>query len=185
MTPELPVTALSLDSLSEAERLQLELEQRGNTFFNQDDQETTITLLTFYLGDEWYALPLDQVKVVSKILDITPVPGTSPYVIGVINHKSTIYPLIDMHRLLGLEPSPVTRSSRLIILTQDQVSFAVLVDAMTDVKQVRQSALLSQVRGSIDNTGFIQSEIALPEQLLGLLSLENIVKAVVGESNGT
>jgi chemotaxis signal transduction protein len=54
----------------------------------------------------------------------------------------------------------------------------VLVDAMTDVKQVRQSALLNQVRGTLDNTGYIQSEIALPERLLGLLSLENVVKAV-------
>jgi purine-binding chemotaxis protein CheW len=180
MTPELPITATNIDNLSEAERLQVELEERGTIFFSEDDQEPTITLLTFYLGEEWYALPLEQVKVVSKILDITPVPGTSLYVIGIINHKSTIYPLVDLHRLLGLEPSPVTRSSRVVILTQDQIAFAILVDAMTDVKQVRESAMLNQVHSSMDSASYIQSEIALPERLLGLLNLENIIKTIVG-----
>lgn len=178
MTQDTPGLPPENSALTEAERLIMELERRAATLQNEDDQESSITLLTFFLGEEWYGFPLDQVKVVARVLEVTPVPGTSPYVLGVINYKSSIYPLIDLHQLLGIEPNMPTRASRIIIVNYDQNSFAVIVDSMTEVKEVRQSALLTQIRGSTEVSSFIQNEITLFDKLLGLLNLENVIKTV-------
>src|SRR4051812_47776459 len=102
------------DALSEAGKLIIELERRALALKDGQEQEPLVSLLTFYLADEWFALPLEKVKVVTRLLDVTPVPGASPYVLGVINHKSAIYPLVDVHRLLKIEPQAPTRSSRFV-----------------------------------------------------------------------
>ena len=114
-----------------------ELERRALALQEGQEQEPLVSLLTFYLADEWFALPLEQVKVVTRLLDVTPVPGASPYVLGVINHKSAIYPLINVHQLLKIEPQVPTRSSRFVIFQHDKYTLALLVDNMGEVREVR------------------------------------------------
>ncbi len=156
----------------------LELQRRANAFQNEQDQEPLVSLLTFNLGEEWYALTLEQVKLVSRLLDVTPVPGTSRNVLGVINHKSAIYPLIDIHELLSLEPQMPTRAARFVIVNHEQYTFAILVDSMTEVKEVRERELEGQLRSNKDISNYIRSELSVDNRLLGLLNLDAILQAV-------
>lgn len=167
---------------SEAERLMLELERRASVFQNEQLQEPQVSLLTFNLEDEWFAVQLEQVKYVTKISEITPVPGTSRHVLGVINYKSAIYPVLDIHEMLNLVPQIPTRSTRLVIISFNKYSFAILVDTITEVKEVREADLESQVRLSKDFTEYIAHELRIDNQLLGLLNLDRILSEVVGSS---
>ena len=168
----------STESKSEAERLIAELERRAAALQTDQEQESLVSLLTFFLGDEWFALPLDEIKVVSRLLDVTPVPGTSRYVLGVINHKSAIYPLIDIHELLSLEPQMPTRASRFVIIQHNKYSLATLVDTMTEVREVRTSELERYVRSNKDLTNYVSSEITIEGRMLGLLNLDAILNTV-------
>jgi purine-binding chemotaxis protein CheW len=169
------------ETLSEAERLALELDKRINERENQSYQESFVSLLTFHLGDEWFAIILDQVKVVSRMLEVTPVPGASPYVLGVINYKSAIYPLIDLHQMLGLPSTPPGRATRIIIINHERDSFAVMVDSMTEVKEVPASEVANNIQVNHDVTLFVGSELTVNGRLLGTLNIESIYKAVAGE----
>ncbi len=152
---------------------------------SEQEEEPMVSLLTFVLGAEWFALPLDKVKVVSRLLDVTPVPGTSIYVLGVINHKSAIYPLVDIHDLLSLEPQMPTRSSRFVIIQHGKYLFAMLVDAMAEVREVKTRELEQQIRSSKGISEFISSELTVDRRLLGLLNLDTILNRVVeGGENG-
>jgi purine-binding chemotaxis protein CheW len=169
---------------SEAEQLILELERRANALQQQQEEEPLVSLLTFNLSEEWFALPLDKIKVVSRLLDVTPVPGTSRYVLGVINHKSAIYPVIDVHELLSLDPQMPTRSSRFIIVQHEKYTFAMLVDAMAEVREVRQRELELQMGSSKHLSTYVSSELNIENRLLGLLNLDTILYAVVeGSAN--
>lgn len=167
---------------SEAERLMLELERRAS--FQQSEQpiEPQTSLLTFNLGEEWFAVRLEQVKYVTKITDVTPVPGTSRYILGVINYKSAIYPVLDIHEMLNLLPQMPGRSTRLIIIHYGKYHFAVLVDAVTEVKEVRESELENQLHISKDFSDYVSSELRIDNRLLGLLNIERILAEVVGSS---
>jgi purine-binding chemotaxis protein CheW len=163
---------------SEAERLILELERRAVALQQEQEEEPLVSLLTFSLNNEWFALPLDKIKVISRLLEVTPVPGTSRYVLGVINHKSAIYPLIDIHELLSLEPQMPTRSSRFVIIQHGKYIFAMLVDAMAEVREVRERELEQQVRINKDMSNYISSELTVDGRLLGLLNLDAILGTV-------
>lgn len=168
------------DSISDAERLVYELEKRNASLQNEQEQEPLVPLLTFNLGDEWFALPLEKVKVVTRLLDITPVPGTSRFVLGVINHKSAIYPLIDIHELLNLEARMPTRSSRFVILQHERYAFSILVDTMTEVREVKVSELGEHVKSNKDISNYVSRELTVDNRLLGILNLDAIINTVAG-----
>ncbi len=165
-------------SISEAESLIIELERQAMTLQENQEQEPQVSLLTFYLADEWFALPLEQVKVVTRLLDVTPVPGASPYVLGVINFKSAIYPLINIHQLLKIDPQPPARSSRFVILQHDKYTLAVLVDNMGEVREVKASDLEQFVVSHKETSDFIRSELTIDNRLMGLLNMGAILNTV-------
>ncbi len=173
---------MSEDILTEAERLTLELEKRISERESEAYREPDISLLTFHLGSEWYAVNLEQVKVVSRLLEVTPVPGASRYVLGVINYRSSIYPLVDLHQLLDIAPALPSRSTRLVIVNHERDSFALLVDSSTEVKEVRQQDFGQQLESNRDVTQLVTTEINVDGKLLGLLNVEAIYRAVVDES---
>ena len=69
----------------------------------EEGQEDVIQYLTFQLGEESFALPLDSVESVERLREVTIVPGTHNAILGVINLKSAIVPVIAIHSLLNLE----------------------------------------------------------------------------------
>jgi chemotaxis signal transduction protein len=69
-----------------------------------------------------------------------------------------------------------------VIIHYGKYNFAVLVDAITEVKEVRERDLDNQVRVSKDFTGYIASELKVENRLLGLLNLDRILFEIVGSS---
>ncbi|HEX2916806.1 MAG TPA: chemotaxis protein CheW [Chloroflexia bacterium] len=164
--------------LSDAERLILELERRAAALQSDQEQVPLVPLLTFSLNNEWFALPLDKVKVVARLVEVTPVPGTSRYILGIINHKSALYPLVDVHELLSLEPQFPTRSSRFVIVSHENYTFAMLVDTMAEVREVKSNDLGTQVRTGTEVSRYISSELTIDFRLVGLLNLDAILNSV-------
>jgi purine-binding chemotaxis protein CheW len=59
-------------------------------------------LLEFRLGDEFYAVRIEQVFVITEMQDVTPVPDMEDYIKGVINLRGAIVPVFDLGTLLGI-----------------------------------------------------------------------------------
>jgi len=173
--------SMQSEEFTEAELLALELEKRINERAGQISPEPDVTLLTFYLGDEWFGILLEHIKVVSRMLEVTQVPGASTYILGVVNYRSAIYPLIDLHKMFELIPSLPTRASRIVIINHESDPFGVLVDSTTEVKHVRQSGLNKQVESSSGISNYINAEISLDGKLLGVLNIEAILRIVADE----
>jgi len=165
---------------SEAERLMLELERRASILQSDQNPEPQVSLLTFNLDEEWFAVRLEYVKFVTKVSEVTPVPGTSHHVLGVINYKSAIYPVLDIHEMLSLLPQMPSRATRLVIVHYGKYSFAVLVDTITEVKEVKTRDLENQVRLSKGFSEYIANELSVDGRLLGLLNLDQILSEIVG-----
>ncbi|PCI27864.1 MAG: chemotaxis protein CheW [SAR324 cluster bacterium] len=58
--------------------------------------EATTHFLTFRLGEEIYALEILKVREVLDYGHITKVPGTPPFMLGVINLRGHVVPIVDM-----------------------------------------------------------------------------------------
>ncbi|MGG3900756.1 chemotaxis protein CheW, partial [Heyndrickxia faecalis] len=60
-------------------------------------------VIVFQLNDKEYALPVTQVLAIEKLQHITRVPLTAPFILGVMNLRGIIIPVIDLKKRFGME----------------------------------------------------------------------------------
>jgi len=89
--------------------------------------------LAFTVGGARFAVPLDRVHSVLRPVPVTPVPFTPPEVLGAINVRSTIVPLLDLRRAMALDSAVPLEESRFLVLEDDGRLRAVVVDREQDV----------------------------------------------------
>lgn len=147
-----------------------------NTINGKESQET-IQLLTFQLATTWYGLKIEGIREIIKISKITWVPGAASYVVGVINHRGMIVPILDIRELLGLGKSEITGESRIIIVEVENVStgLGVLVDNIADMVVVPVSEIFA-VPLTIDKrkTKYVVGEVRIEDKLIGILDIHTV-----------
>ena len=72
--------------------------------------------LTFTLGEEDYGLRLEHVREIIDLEPFTPPNGRPDYVVGLVAFREAKVPVIDLHRLFGLEPVVYNRLSHIMVL---------------------------------------------------------------------
>src|SRR6478736_1366329 len=90
--------------------------------------------LTFALGEERFAIPVDLVQEVVEPGHITKVPNAPSYMLGIINLRGRVLPLLDTRLKLGLTAiarTPKTRVMVLDIVTGDDKNLQ--IGAMVDI----------------------------------------------------
>ena len=97
--------------------------------------------VVFQLSHEWYALPVEQVRAVERWRVPTPVPGTPPAIIGIINQRGTLVPVVDARVLLNLSLDPPLRKTRLIFTRIENDAVALIADHVADMLTLDQEAV--------------------------------------------
>lgn len=72
--------------------------------------------LTFALGEEKFAIPVDHVQEVVEFGQVTKVPNAPGYMLGIINLRGRVLPLLDTKLKLGLTATTITQKCRIMIL---------------------------------------------------------------------
>ncbi len=65
-------------------------------------EERRIRLLCFNLGNEIFALRMDDVNEIIRIYTVTPIPKTPSYLLGVLTLRGKIIPVLDMKQKLNV-----------------------------------------------------------------------------------
>ena len=96
--------------------------------------------LTFMLGGEEYGLPVLKVREIIKVMDITHVPQVPAHVLGVINLRGKVIPVIDLRRKFGFPDQEHTERTCIVVaevdLSASTVMMGVVVDAVSEVVTV-------------------------------------------------
>lgn len=72
--------------------------------------------LTFALGKEEYGIPIQRVKEIIGMMEITGVPRTPDFIKGVINLRGKIIPLMDLRLKFGLAERPYSERTCIIVV---------------------------------------------------------------------
>jgi chemotaxis signal transduction protein len=117
-------------------------EQAGGADREQEPQELDLEMLSFLLGNEEYVVAVDRVREVLTPREITPVPNTPNYLLGVCSLRGTVMPIIDLNLRLGLSASVRDEKSRIIVVSlgQDE-QVGLFVDRVRGVVRFAPSAV--------------------------------------------
>jgi purine-binding chemotaxis protein CheW len=104
----------------------------------QRDETATesLTILEFMLAYETYGIELSWVRETRPLRDLTPIPCTPPFVLGVINVRGQILSVIDLKKFFDLPEKGLTDLNKVIIVQDGGMEFGILADAVCGVRQV-------------------------------------------------
>jgi len=143
-----------------------------------EQSEQELEMLSFLLGSEEYVVPVEQVREILTPREITPVPHTADYFIGVCSLRGTVMPVIDLNRRLGLVASERDEKSRIIVVSlgpDDQVGL--FVDRVRGVVRFLPSFIRPSPENVAQSSGaeFLQGIARKDDRLYILLDVEKTV----------
>lgn len=101
--------------------------------------------LTFQLGDELFAFDVLRTNEVLEVSQITRIPGSSEAMVGVINLRGSVVPVVDLRKKLNMPEKEHTIDTSIIIIDTEyrgeKVLIGVLVDAAKQVIMLDESQL--------------------------------------------
>ena len=131
-----------------------------------------LPLLTFRLGEGRYALLIEDVVEVAAMVDRLNLPTERAEILGYINRRGSILPLVDL-RLVFKQPSaPITSASVFIVVAGGSQQLGLVVDQVEQVEYVDAlqmsdtSASSTYLHGIISHQNEMISLIALPSLMM-------------------
>lgn len=96
----------------------------------------TRRLVTFGIGEAWYAVDVAHVERVLRHEGVFPVPNMPPWMAGILEHQGRVIPVLDLRRRLGVTGQGDPASGRLLLLAAHDEVVAAAVDRVVDVRPV-------------------------------------------------
>lgn len=92
----------------------------------------------FRVGGQIYALPLEQVVRVLRMVAITPVPEMSERFLGAINIAGQTLTVLSMRRLLGQQEKECELQDRILVIKQQKQTLGAVVDEVLNIIEYKQ-----------------------------------------------
>ncbi len=140
---------------------------------------TTGQYLTFKLADEVFATEIENVREVLEFTSITKVPQTPKMMIGVINLRSKVVPVIDLRLKFGMEKGNKTVDTCIIIIEiridDDLTVIGALVDSVSEVMDQNSADIQPPPKiGTQLNTEYIEGMGKQGDHFVIILNVERI-----------
>ncbi|MCB1831098.1 MAG: chemotaxis protein CheW [Chromatiaceae bacterium] len=142
------------------------------------DQEP-LQLLTFLLDREVYGTDISQIQEVLEYRKVTPVPRTPDFMLGVINLRGNVVPVVDLRRQFGMHVSATNVDTCIIIVDVlvdgEKTAMGILADAVKEVISLGPGEVSPPPRiGSRIDTRFISGMGKHDEEFIVILNLPRV-----------
>lgn len=133
-------------------------------------------LVIFQLGTEQFGIEIASVEGIVKMQEITKIPYAPSYMEGITNLRGAVLPVIDLKKRFGLPAEEITRESRIITISLDNIKMGMIVSAVTEVLTIDDSVIeLPQGMITNINAEFIVGVAKIDSRLVILLDLSRIL----------
>jgi purine-binding chemotaxis protein CheW len=95
-----------------------------------------IDVIEFRLASEAYAIEYSFVREVHPLRDFTPLPGTPPFVLGIVNLRGKIISVVDLRVFFNLPARGLGDLNKVIVVRDDGMEFGILADEVTGVRTI-------------------------------------------------
>lgn len=136
--------------------------------------------VVFRLDEQLYGAAIEVVREVSYLTPITRLPNTPHYVEGVIDLRGEVMPVIDLRKRLGLPTRPADGQTRVMIVSIDQVTAALVVDGVDQVITLEEEQIVAPDRQvTAAGQDFVIGVARQGEQLVILMDLSRMLTVAV------
>jgi purine-binding chemotaxis protein CheW len=147
------------------------------------DNKSTQQYLTFTLADEEYGVDILKVQEIKGFVPTTRVPNSPPDVVGVLNLRGSIVPLIDLRYKFNLPTVTYDNFNAIVVVVVRKQVVGVIVDSVSEVAQIAAEDIqpapdLGDAQAAAMLLGIAQKG----DQLITLLDIEAVLSERIGTS---
>jgi len=131
----------------------------------------------FRVRDQSFLAPLGQIiEVLEPPTEITALPGTKPWVLGVANNRGTLLPIFDLPALAYAEPSSRHDSDRILVVRQDEPPCGLLVSAAIGIRHFEADSRRPEPPPGLDIlASFVEAAYELDGEPVPVLALDRLM----------
>ncbi len=154
-----------------------------NSIQEQIDQRASNSdqVLSFLLGHEEYGVDILRVQEIKGWEHTTPIPNTPEYVMGVINLRGAVVPIIDLRVRFGLKQITYNETTVVIIVraednTGSSKIVGLVVDGVSDVYTVNKKELqvAPEMSGTV-HSEYVDGLATINNQLVIILHVDPLI----------
>lgn len=141
--------------------------------------EATQSFLSFKLGNEHFAIHVMKIMEILEVPKITKVPRAPSFLVGVVNLRGAVLPVIDGRVKFGMSPIEFTINTCIIVLkiemNEEEIMVGALVDSVSEVFEMEESKIQpSPTIGTKYKADFIQGMIKENDHFMMLLNIDAV-----------
>jgi len=136
--------------------------------------------LTFKLADEEYGVDIMKVQEIRSWEPATSIPNTPDFIVGVINLRGNVVPVIDLRKRFNLEKAEYGASTVIIVVKVehqgDERTMGLVVDAVSEVYNISEEMMSETPElGSAISTEFVKGLATVDDKMIIMLDADLIV----------
>ena len=133
-------------------------------------------LVTFRVGNQDFCIDIMLVREIRGWTPATIVPHAPSYVLGVINLRGSVVPIVDLSARLGLQASVPDDRHVIVIAVIENQTVGFLVNSVSDIISIDQM----EIQGTPDVTSettraFIEGVIVTEERMLRVIDIKTVL----------
>ncbi len=119
--------------------------QRAVGLPQEEEPEDIWAGILYFVGKISFLSALSDIAEVLNIPQgITPVPGTTHWVHGLINHRGTLLPVFDLRAFLFQAQTAPSAKNRILVVRQSESPFGLLVGDVVGIRHLESSARMAE-----------------------------------------
>lgn len=133
----------------------------------------TIEVVEFVLAYEQYGIESGYIREVFSMKEYTQIPGTPPFVLGVVNVRGQILSVVDIKKFFGLPTGGLSDLNRVVICSYEDMEVGILADIIKGVRIIR----IDDIQNSLPTINDARAEYikGVTDEGLVILDIEKLL----------
>jgi purine-binding chemotaxis protein CheW len=146
---------------------------------NDEIIQSINSYLSFKLGNEFFAVHVSKILNILEILPITRVPKAHESIIGVINLRGNVLPVVDIRMKFNLDKAEFSKDTCILVLqvmiNEDQIDVSAIVDSVHAVLEIDENQILPPPSVGVKfKSEFVTGIIKQDEKFIMILDIDKL-----------
>lgn len=142
-----------------------------------------LELISFEIGGQEYCIDVRSVREIRGWTPTTPMPQTPDYILGVINLRGAVMPVLDLRCRLGLGRTEPSSRHVIVVVQHDTRMAGMLVDGVQETFQLAANLLQDPpAMGSDANEQFVDAIIPMEGRMLSRLVVGSLLPQTIAQA---
>jgi len=157
------------------------INHRETTYHEVSASADENQFLTFSLGDEEYGVDILKVQEIKGYVPTTRIPNAPHDVVGVLNMRGTIVPIVDIRRKFGMEQIEYDQFTAIVVVVVQNRVMGMIVDSVSEVMSIPPANIQPPPDFGDMNANLLTGMGKVADKLIILLDIDTVL---LGENAG-